>query len=580
MDWKKPLYDCAANMQGKGDPLSLRRAAGQFAYLGGYRDSAARAEQCIRDFDAQHEAVRGRIRDAGCSGEVSEAIRNLVLFWGCPEYEAELQTAREKETRLARTEKRRRILRVVRRAALAAAVIFILITAYGYHISRTHPVIRREALRAAEEKDYEKAAELYHKIRNGPFSEEARARIPELMLEAARQKIGQGAFEEARKILVNYGDEEDFRHLYKEWGIACMREKQYAEALSRFKDAGDHSLDGRVYSLWAADKADGGDYYGAVEILERADDEEGHSAQLKTLREGRARQAAGEVTGTVNYVKAAETGAKLDDIDGQLLYCRALREAGYDLKKVYPDGVVIRGLHPEQYRPTAENQGIAEDQELVILPFSRKEVNEYGVERSESAPYRYISPIHFRDRGVPWSRSGSDAFEMRLLPDVLYDLPESMRAESLEACTVFLLRDTFYLVEGSVAVRRGKNYSGDSGATSLVRDMSYYKLLSAADNVTLYDKEAPDRFHIFDYRKEMPAYKPDFGEGAEGDALRQIWEKMELKGQITVPNGNAAEIGRSLEICWGKPDPEYLNETMKQAVEILKGIRNGAEGER
>ena len=569
IDWRKPLYDFAVKMQESNDPMHLRRAVDAFTYLGGYRDSAGRLCASREEFTRQFLEAISRVQGARSSGEAKEALHHLHLFWGAPEYEARIKEATRQVSDLKelerRRERRRRIF-LAGAAVLAAALIAVFIR-YQHRV--IHPRILEQARAEKAAGELEDAVKSYKKLRYGPFSEEAEEEIRTVSRTIAYRKMRGGDYQSALDLLKTYGSSEDLRNLHMAWGTTYFRASQFEEALAEYDLAGEHSLDGRVYSAWAEHEQAGGDIFRAVELMKQAAKDSTYEKQLREMYVRRAESVIAAVFSSENAATPAieyarEQGERLDDIDGQLLYCRALYEAGYDLAAVYPDGVKICDVHTELYLPTKENHGISAEASagMRILPFRRTEIDLFGKQMGTSSLAHYIKRTPVEARMLPWNRQYQDHYEVRLLPDVLFMLPENLRAENSEECTGILLADTFYMIEGVVSIRKGRTHGGSAADLAAIPEAACYPLFTAVDNVTLYEKGQENCFHIVDYRKQLPEMRERI-EKEEGYSANYLPEILKVDGIVDLEGATSLKVREELGACWGSSDPEYLAETVR-----------------
>ena len=569
IDWRKPLYDFAVKMQESGDPMHLRRAVDAFAYLGGYRDSNDRLYASREEFSRQYQEAIGRAQGARTSAEAKEALHHLQLFGGTPEYAEHIKEATRRITDLKelerRRERRRKIL--LAGAAVLAAVLFAVFTRYQHTV--VHPRILEQARAEEAAGELEDAIETYKKLRYGPFSEEAEEEIRTMSRTIAYRKMRGGDYQSALDLLKAYGSSEDLRNLHMAWGTAYFRASQFEEALAEYDLAGEHSLDGRVCSSWAEHELVRGDAFRAVELMEQAAKDGKYGKRLNEMYLLRAESVIAAAFSSENAATPAveflrEQGERLDDIDGQLLYCRALYEAGYDLAAVYPDGVKISNVHTELYLPTKENHGISAEASagMRILPFRRTEVDSFGKQMGRSMLSNYIRRTPVEARMLPWNRKYADHYEVRLLPDVLYMLPENVRAENYEDCTGILLADTFFMIEGVVSIRKGRTHGGSAPDLAAIPEAACYPLFTAVDNVTLYEKGQENCFHIVDYRKQLPEMRERI-EKEEEYSADYLPEILKVDGIVDLEGATSLKVREELGACWGSSDPEYLEETVR-----------------
>ena len=173
----------------------------------------------------------------------------------------------------------------------------------------------------------------------------------------------------------------------------------------------------------------------------------------------------------------------------QLLY--ALNDAGYDPCALFPEGILVN--IPIAARTCAMlndlNEGIEQAGSpdiSALLPVSVKE-------ESISAKIMYEKDQSSLDEHVEDHQADEDNYEVRLLPEYLFRLPEIARPVTFSDCTTLLCMQQVYCFT-SVITRT--EYTKNSYGSLKYSTTYYYPAFSALDLVTLFDMADSDVYSI------------------------------------------------------------------------------------
>ena len=203
--------------------------------------------------------------------------------------------------------------------------------------------------------------------------------------------------------------------------------------------------------------------------------------------------------------KIAETyGAAITDVDTQLTFCRLLEKGGYSLKSVYPNGVLVNiNLSDFQIYDYDENAWKIHTNKMIC--FSRIEEKpkleaRAGSNSTYDIPSSLIyNPDNTYSKEDPVGtekynrKTSSDYYTVRLHPEYMEKLKDTLRADSLKECDLFLLIEKGYLPTGLITIRTttttaNSYYQYSPYNTTKKTTYSYYPYYSAYESVCLYDR--------------------------------------------------------------------------------------------
>lgn len=441
------------------------------------------AEKAAVQREKQAQAPAAEVPDSRVSPEESE-YRKALSFWEAAKKSSSVQKAElalkrfeslnnyKDSASLAeacreKIEKSHRRSKAVKILLLAAAAVLLAAAGYFVYDHYIGPASEmKKADRYVESGEYEKALSIYTQQNE---DEKAQATIKK-MAEAAMKA---GDFEEAHRLYLSIGDKEGARSAAVRAGDAAMEVGDPEKARGYYESAGETEKVREACVRLGDLASESGDFKAAQNFYKSAG-QIGKEKWAETVRirfqsmidnndlegaYGVYREGSGAVAeeamldavltmrvsvgDAAAYPIAGKFGATIRDIDAQLLYCRKLAEAGYDLEKVYPDGVNV-SLDLRQY--TFVNAASAYDTTdygklLVFWLEENKPETEFHARDMAGTKRSY--PIGFEDYSAH-DKVKDQCYTVRLLPGMLMQLPEEKRAQSWEDCDTLLIAETAY----------------------------------------------------------------------------------------------------------------------------------------
>lgn len=191
----------------------------------------------------------------------------------------------------------------------------------------------------------------------------------------------------------------------------------------------------------------------------------------------------------------------LPDPDAALQTVYALDGAGYDVAALFPDGIPV--YIPVATRICNTTRALSNDvwtrnspAMTSVLPISITESSD--VINNTSTSYRYLpmfpglaSGHDELDRFIEEDQSDDANYDVRLLPDVLMQLPENVRPATYAQCSSLLCLQSTYFYVGVVE----KTTQSSFGYTDDVTSKTYYPYFSALDLVLVYDPKDENAFN-------------------------------------------------------------------------------------
>ena len=213
---------------------------------------------------------------------------------------------------------------------------------------------------------------------------------------------------------------------------------------------------------------------------------------------------------------AREYGEKLDTIDAQLTYCAFLRENGFDLRAVYPNGVEVKD-DLSLYQFLAINPESGEEPDYSRILILSREANEPSLEVSAIEEEEAVSDLA-NDTASEIVINGS--YTVTLHPEWMEVLDESNRASSIEECTAIVLLDRGYIPNGNIFIRT-------TGEDRLYH-YNMLKYYSAYEAIAVYDSARPQIAMIYNAYLNTPLIV-DSVVGKCSDDKEDAVEKLEEK---------------------------------------------------
>lgn len=498
VDWRKPLYDYAQSTGFRYNAYNYPEIRDILTRLGDYQDCPVRLMNLNQKME---ESYQEAVNDIESNDEFSlsraiDTFKSMAAFRATGDElaraEAALAALKEKqrleqEENDRRAARKKRLTAIILSSAAAAAVLAIVI--YTMIVPPKHlkagDALLAEGKYAESVAEYEQGAFLWH-ISN---SEAGALNARKLW---AEELITQESYEDAISIYEQIGDEESANHVRLRWGDALFDSGAYADAINIYELLGEIDTVNDAYRKWSDELAANGDPAQAIEKLLQTPDNDVRSARLEELRQQEFDKAIADAsTGTLPVEVASVKGAKFTDLDQQLLYCRTLYEAGYDLMLVYPDGVNVEIADIGTYQPYAYNSY----EEEYLCP---------SLESFLLFERRQIRPSEFAS--IMSKDSGAEAsYTVKLLPGQMYAwIPENV-ADSWDEAESIVLLDCTYMRTGSL-IEETKTTSGNRTIQTTEREIPFY---AAVDNITAYEKDDPSHFYVCAAETYDPACASD-----------------------------------------------------------------------
>ena len=355
----------------------------------------------------------------------------------------------------------------------------------------------------------------------------------------AEEAMSQGNYLTAADLFEYIGDETGAKSAWDSYGSEQLTAGCFEDAVAAFQKSGNKDNEREAYSAWGDDLFQKSDYDGAIEQYKRS----GESEKAKTaalakaesmISTGQYLEAAallGDYSGqdiaqtvfavfktsTVGMNKddtvkqASEFGEKLRALNTQIEYCRLLKNDGYELNSVYPDGVEV-DADLSKYQLFEITDGLsANDPDCShVLVFSREE-EKPGL---ESKTALFEEELDQAIEKANKSRLDTDyGYRVRFLPGMMDFLPEQVRAGSEEECTSVILFEKGYIPDGNLTIRTSKTSPGKSLENNIFNtNYQVYLCYEAYEGIAVYEKENPMMGRAYDgYVNHSPASKSVVG---------------------------------------------------------------------
>ena len=234
-------------------------------------------------------------------------------------------------------------------------------------------------------------------------------------------------------------------------------------------------------------------------------DGEGESSSDETSS-GNARSGSKKEIPDGAYQRATRYGEWITDVDTQLTYCALLKKEGYDLAKVYPDGVEV-DIDLRKYQPftgedgtgtegsAASNPGEGNPDLSKVLVFSREDKDVPRMSWMETS-----DPEQLDNKITQLRNARADVdyeYKIRLRVDLMQDEKLSGKtARKLSECTAYVIVDKGYLCNGRFGYVTTRNDSYAMYYTGFL----YY----AMEAVTAYQVSDPLTFATWGFYTNAP----------------------------------------------------------------------------
>ena len=340
-----------------------------------------------------------------------------------------------------------------------------------------------------ENGDYQKAATIFDNIKNSIKANEAWDKYGDILLESKE-------YEQAISAYTNEKNEDKIQSVHFYWAENLTENEQYDEAAEHYILAGREEKAREIMISKAKQMIADGDTDGILDVLKPY---KGTDIVNLLFEAQKTRFENGKSEEAVN--NARKYGEAITDLDMQLYYCQKLYEENYDLKKVYPEGVLIE-MDLAQYQIyNSDDESKTPDYSRVIV-FSRRDKVPNLEIKSETLSTKVESAVEdqWRDR-----RDGHYDYTVKLRPDLMIDLLDNNQAWSENECTGYIILDEGYLPIGSISIRTITTSQYGTFA-SLDVNTSYKILLyyAAYSAITVYDKNNPKQLVNYDTYLDYP----------------------------------------------------------------------------
>ncbi|MBQ7371395.1 MAG: hypothetical protein IJW67_05870 [Blautia sp.] len=568
VDWRAPLYENVLQMEEKflkkQDIHIYHQLVASCTFLGDYRDVRQRLAQIQSKKDQMllklYNDVDLQLKTCSGSEDAAKVLSSLELIdrfqQEDPDVVLDLEKKKEKAQRLWKTYKKKETLKERRRqfwlkrkrqilAGSVVAAVFLLVV-----LNRFLPgYILGQAKNAYERGEYQSAVSRYRLLLRGKYQEEAKEGMQSVLNSWGDWLVENGAYALAIDKYGRAGEEDKIIDTETKWAFSAAEDQNYLLAISKFQKLNmDEEVD-HTYLLWGEALARDGKYADAILTIRKAamsQESEKRIAELYPLRDEMLTEEFLALD-TPTPEMAKQIGLQIDDINGQLSFCKVLYEAGCDLSEVYPEGVKICDLKLAAYQMTAQEMTDIPKERMLVL--KRKEVDE---------PYSTGYTINKLANEIELpDKSDDNIYEIYLLPAELYQIEEEKRAVSWEDCKSFVLADSIFryedLIKGTMLVNEESNLPSEMRDLFLYKSGSltlYYPSFSVVDSVGIFEKDHPECVMIEGQKKSFP-------DPSEDDRIITIYE---ADGSLSLLLGNRNKL-------LGESDTEWLKQATEQSVQ-------------
>lgn len=403
-----------------------------------------------------------------------------------------------------------------------------------------HSAMENVAEKAVTDHDYDRAIDVFRDIGENDKAKEAQE-------EAAEYYFEKGDYQRAALLYEDIGNGIRTSVAWNKYGDALLESKEYEQAIDAYTQAQNDNKVQSAHLIWAEDLMEKKLYEEASQHYILAG--RGDIAREIMVAEAERMISVGETDRIIEMLKpykgtdiaelllqaqrisyddvkseeaitsARKYGETIADPDMQLYYCRRLYESGYDLIKIYPDGVSV-DMNLARYQIYNSDDSLEDeipDYSKVIV-FSRKEKTpDLAVETSLTVGSDGSSV----DQRLDSRKRGDYEYSVKLHPELMLELLDDNQAWSLESCTSYVIMDEGYIPIGYISIRNIDLVEYESLISPLKSLSTYsslapllaknygttYKVLyyyAAYGAITVYDKKNPDLFENYDAYVDRP----------------------------------------------------------------------------
>ena len=555
-DWKNPLYQSASAAMESMDLSSFRRIAEYFRLLGNYKNSAAQMEKCLAFPQDYVDTLISSLRSARSQAELNHAVQEwdkLKNLIGEKAFQEEPWRSKDQafQKRLDKTQWR--IFRIEHPKIvylggfIAFLVIFSLVSSIINAVRPGYLVSKGD--RASRNGNYIAAVSFYEEAEDAAGYKYRKNEAFQEKLKDARILAGREAMEkEAYSSALSYFEKAEDEALIMEANLACaeqlIEQENYSSAVSHLEKAGNSKKAKDLRHTLISFLTEKEDYSKAIDLLRQFDNAE---AVLKDLQDLCHRRAEKQVSDALDLEMrdpeaVRKLGSVIDDVDGQLLFTRAVVNAGYDPYQVYPAGVIVKDLMPDYDFSKASGDAMP-DTSKVLAVFLIEEP-------ARTNPTYMLSGITSFQDTDPQNESDAIKKSVRLFPSISYSLNNRFRAETLSECTAYLLIHSYYVPSDKVE----GVYHSNSPAGRSEDFHAKYITLERIDEIFLCDRNDPEVIRLIG-RKTNPAplLSVSTAPGSPSPVFKYTTKDlMEPASELI-----------------GKPDDEWILSTVKEAVALI-----------
>ena len=518
-DWREPLCSYANSLSGRNS----KTAEDIYKRLGNYAQAEEKLKAIREKAKKKLESAVQRVENADSSWSLESALNDLKMTEGhetVPESvlkkaEFRLKEFQKKEA-LAREEEARKERR--KKTILFGAIAAVILAAVGwfiYYQTVTLPGYIRAGDEALAAGNYAEAISYYEKA-EGNKTADAQIHLLPAKKQWADVMISEQNYQGAIDIYEGLHDTEKVNQIKTVWGIHARETGDYEKAIELFSGLGAASDVNSTYRKWSDSVAETGDYPGAIDIIKKADDSDEKSTRITELSVMYAETLAEEILALdteAGTALAKSEGPKITDLSAQLLLCKKLIKAGYDMESIYPDGVAIENISLAKYQvedlksvKDSENEYESDLDKSKVLVFERRE---------EDYP-RDTASFTVRQH----DKTKDSLYTIKLLPADMQAFGLSAFPDDLDSATVILIRDYLYLKVGDVYTESVPRNNNNSFYVPLPSSRTYYPVYDAVCALVAFDAENPeegkivyaDSFHATAYDDDWFAKNKNSGD--------------------------------------------------------------------
>ena len=270
------------------------------------------------------------------------------------------------------------------------------------------------------------------------------------------------------------------------------------------------------------------------------------------------------------YKRAAQYGGYIRDVDTQLIFCSLLKEEGYDIAKVYPDGVEV-DIDLHQYQPKLFmdlDAAIAETHNepmdlSKILVFSREDDQKPKLTWDTTLDSAKILLDEEKMEHLRYEKEYEYTVKLRVDQMQNENLSE-LFANNLSECKAIVILDKGYCFD----CRKGYTQTDSNG----VQTHHYAFGYGAFESVTVFSVNDPLNHTVYDlYMNESDVYNATF-ENNGSEALTIVIPHTEQNGNVKqeshlVKNHNSWNTEKNMI---GKFEENWLDQYTKSEKGLTK----------